>query len=69
MHCIYCQVHNLGQGIRDWKIKTFGLKEKSKETENEEDLVGLGEDIIVVKSSNSSGEEFYDDTTISPLTV
>ena len=32
------QVHNLGQGIRDWKIKTFGLKEKRKETMKEEDL-------------------------------
>ena len=62
------QVHNLGQGIRDWKIKTFGLKEKRKETMKEEE--DLGEDIIVVKSSNSSDEEeFYDDTTISPLLV
>ena len=61
------QVNNLGQGIRDWKIKTFGLKDKRKETMKEEDL---GEDIIVVKSSNSSDEEeFYDDTTISPLLV
>merc|ERR1711971_1240715 len=62
------QVHNLGQGIRDWKIKTFGLKEKRKETMKEEE--DLGEDIIVVKSGNSSDEEeFYDDTTISPLLV
>merc|ERR1711902_453430 len=50
------QVHNLGQGIKDWKIKTFGLKEKTKETMKEEDL---GEDIIVVKSSNSSDEESF----------
>jgi len=64
---VLLQVHNLGQGIRDWKIKTFGLKEKVKETMKEEDL---GEDIIVVKSGNSSDEEeFYDDTTISPLLV
>jgi len=60
------QVHQLGQGIRDWKIKTFGLKEQSKEDIEEEDL---GEDIIVVKSSNSSDEQFEDDTTIEPLLV
>ena len=61
------QVHNLGQGIRDWKIKTFGLKDKRKETMKEEE--DLGEDIIVVKSSNSSDEQFDDDTTIGPLLV
>lgn len=62
------QVHHLGQGIRDWKIKTFRLKEQSKENIKEEDL---GEDIIVEKSSNSSYEELLDDTdtTIEPLLV
>ena len=67
--CIYCvnpKIHHLGQGIRDWKIKTFGLKEKSEEIKTEDDL---GEDIIVVKGSNSSEEEIDDDTTIDPLLV
>merc|ERR1711879_1097485 len=41
------QVHNLGQGIRNWKIKTFGfgLKEKSEKKISED--LEIGEDIIV----------------------
>ena len=63
------QVHNLGQGIRNWKIKTFGfgLKEKSEKKISED--LEIGEDIIVVNSDNISEEEANEDTTIDSIIV